>query len=35
MPQIHNTLKRMKEAEEIREVDGVVGGMGKAFVSGK
>jgi hypothetical protein len=34
MPPIHNTLKRMKEAGEIREVDGV-GGMGKAFVSGK
>jgi hypothetical protein len=32
MPPIHNTLKRMKEAGEIREVDGV-GGLGKAFVS--
>ena len=30
MPPIHNTLKRMKEAGEIREVDGV-GGMGRAF----
>lgn len=34
MPPIHNTLKRMKEAGEIREVEGV-GGLGKAFVSGK
>jgi hypothetical protein len=34
MPPIHNTLKRMKEAGEIREVDGV-GGIGKAYVSGK
>jgi exonuclease I len=34
MPPIHNTLKRMKEAGEIREVDGV-GGSGKAFVSAK
>jgi hypothetical protein len=34
MPPIHNTLKRMKEAGEIKEVDGV-GGMGKAFVSAK
>src|ERR1700760_2584388 len=34
MPPIHNTLKRMKEAGEIREVDGV-GGLGKAFVSAK
>ena len=34
MPPIHNTLKRMKEAGEIREVDGL-GGMGRAFVSGK
>jgi hypothetical protein len=34
MPPIHNTLKRMKEAGEIREVDNV-GGLGKAFVSGK
>ncbi len=34
MPPIHNTLKRMKEAGEIREVDNV-GGLGKAFVSAK
>jgi hypothetical protein len=34
MPPIHNTLKRMKEAGEIREVDGL-GGIGRAFVSGK
>ena len=34
MPPIHNTLKRMKEAGEIKEVDNV-GGLGKAFVSGK
>ncbi len=34
MPPIHNTLKRMKEAGEIREVDSV-GGLGKAFVSAK
>jgi hypothetical protein len=34
MPPIHNTLKRMKEAGEIKEVDNVVG-PGKAFVSGK
>jgi hypothetical protein len=32
MPPIHNTLKRMKEAGEIKEVDNV-GGLGKAFVS--
>jgi len=31
MPPIHNTLKRMKEAGEIKEVDNV-GGIGKAFV---
>jgi hypothetical protein len=30
MPPIHNTLKRMKEAGEIKEVDGM-GGMGRAF----
>ena len=30
MPPIHNTLKRMKEAGEIREVAGV-GGIGRAF----
>ena len=34
MPPIHNTLKRMKEAGEIKEVDGI-GGMGRAFVSAK
>ncbi len=34
MPPIHNTLKRMKEAGEIREVDGL-GGIGRAFVSSK
>jgi hypothetical protein len=34
MPPIHNTLKRMKEAGEIREVEGV-GGIGRAFVSAK
>jgi hypothetical protein len=34
MPPIHNTLKRMKEAGEIREVEGV-GGLGKAYVSAK
>jgi len=34
MPPIHNTLKRMKEAGEIKEVDNV-GGIGKAFISGK
>jgi hypothetical protein len=34
MPPIHNTLKRMKEAGEIKEVDGV-GGIGRAFVSAK
>jgi hypothetical protein len=35
MPQIHNTLKRMKEAGEIKEVEGLGGIGGKAFVSGK
>jgi hypothetical protein len=30
MPPIHNTLKRMKEAGEIREVEGI-GGIGRAF----
>ena len=30
MPPIHNTLKRMKEAGEIREVDAPIG-LGKAF----
>ena len=34
MPPIHNTLKRMKEAGEIEEVEGV-GGIGRAFVSAK
>jgi hypothetical protein len=34
MPPIHNTLKRMKEAGEIREVDGIEG-IGRAFVSAK
>jgi hypothetical protein len=34
MPPIHNTLKRMKEAGEIKEVE-AVGFGGKAFVSGK
>ncbi len=34
MPPIHNTLKRMKEAGEIKEVEGI-GGMGRAFVSAK
>ncbi len=32
MPPIHNTLNRMKEAGEIREVEGV-GGLGRAFVA--
>ena len=31
MPPIHTTLKRMKDAGEIKEVDNV-GGLGKAFV---
>jgi hypothetical protein len=34
MPPIHNTLNRMKEAGEIREVEGI-GGIGRAFVSAK
>lgn len=34
MPPIHNTLKRMRDAGEIKEVEGI-GGLGKAFVSGK
>jgi len=34
MPPIHNTLNRMKEAGEIREVDGL-GGIGRAFISAK
>jgi hypothetical protein len=32
MPPIHNTLKRMKEAGEIKEVEGV-GGLGRAYES--
>jgi hypothetical protein len=35
MPPIHNTLKRMKEAGEIREVEAVGGFGGKAFVSAR
>ena len=35
MPPIHNTLKRMKEAGEIKEVEGVGGFGGKAFVSAR
>jgi hypothetical protein len=34
MPPIHNTLKRMNEAGEIREVEGI-GGIGRAYVSAK
>jgi hypothetical protein len=34
MPPIHITLKRMKEAGEIREVEGI-GGLGKAYESAK
>ena len=34
MPPIHNTLKRMKEAGEIKEVEGL-GGIGRAFVIAK
>ena len=34
MPPIHNTLKRMKEGGEIREVEGI-GGIGRAFVSAR
>ena len=34
MPPIHNTLKRMKEAGEIKEVEGI-GGIGKAYVSAR
>ena len=34
MPPIHNTLKRMKEAGEIREVEGI-GGIGRAYVSAR
>ncbi len=35
MPPIHNTLKRMKEADEIKEVEAVGGFGGKAFVSAR
>jgi hypothetical protein len=35
MPPIHNTLKRMKEAGEIREVDAMGGFGGKAFESAR
>jgi len=35
MPPIHNTLKRMKEAGEIKEVEAVSGFGGKAFVSAR
>ena len=35
MPPIHNTLKRMKEAGEIKEVEAVGGFGGKAFVSAR
>lgn len=34
MPPIHNTLKRMKEAGEIKEVDNPVG-LGKAFIAAR
>jgi hypothetical protein len=34
MPPIHNTLKRMKEAGEIKEVEGI-GGIGRAYTSAK
>src|SRR5947199_2702508 len=34
MPPIHNTLKRMKEAGEIKEVEGI-GGIGRAYVRAK
>jgi hypothetical protein len=34
MPPIHNTLNRLKEAGEIKEVEGM-GGLGKAFVSAR
>src|ERR1041385_7617626 len=34
MPPIHNTLKRMKEAGEIREVEGI-GGIGRAYESSR
>jgi hypothetical protein len=34
MPPIHNTLNRMKEAGEIKEVEGI-GGMGRAYTSAR
>jgi len=34
MPPIHNTMKRMKEAGEIREVEGL-GGIGRAYESAR
>ena len=34
MPPIHNTLKRMRDAGEINEVEGI-GGLGKAYVSSR
>lgn len=34
MPPIHNTLKRMRDAGEIKEMEGI-GGLGRAFVSAK
>ena len=34
MPPIHNTLKRMKEAGEIKEVEGI-GGIGRAYESAR
>ncbi len=34
MPPIHNILKRMKEAGEIREVEGL-GGIGRAYTSSR
>ena len=34
MPPIHNTLKRMKEAGEVREVEGI-GGIGRAYESAR
>jgi hypothetical protein len=34
MPPIHNTLKRMKEAGEIKEVEGI-GGIGRAYTSAR
>jgi len=34
MPPIHNTLNRLKEAGEIKEVEGI-GGIGRAYVSAR